>query len=102
METPRLQSFTEMTKTYERELVSSILRQTKREAVDEDFEKEANHLLIMNDEKVRSSFTSCRASIVGGHIASQSLCRSLLTLTVSLLRKRGLPGLNDRTKGALD
>jgi len=88
-ETPRLLSFLEMTKTYERELVANILRKNKREAVaEEDYEREANLVLLMKDEQVRSSFMSCRASIVGGNITSESLCRSLLTLTVSLLRRR--------------
>jgi hypothetical protein len=39
-----------MAKTYERELVTNILRKNKREAIDEDYEKEASMVLVMKDE----------------------------------------------------
>lgn len=92
-----------MTRKYERDLVANILRKNKREALsEEEYEREANLVLAMREEQVRASFSSCRASIVGGNIASESLCRSLLTLTVSLLRRRAQPNLNDRNKAALD
>ena len=103
-EEEKLLSFTEMTDKYERDLVSNILRKNKRDAVqtEEEYNKEANLLLMMKEDQIRQSFNSCKASIVGGNIASESLCRSMLTLYVSLKRRRAQTGLNDRTKSALD
>ncbi len=53
-----------MVTRYERELVTNILRKNERRFTsEEEYEQEANHLLMMNEEKIRSTFISCKASI---------------------------------------
>ena len=59
-------------------------------------------MLMISDDEIRKSMTSCKATIAQGNIESDSLGSALLKLFVCLKRKRAHPKINDRTKSALD
>jgi hypothetical protein len=59
-------------------------------------------MLAVTEDEIRKGFSSYRASITSGNISSEPLFKAMLKLYIQMRRKRSYPGLNDRSKQALD
>lgn len=92
-----------MIAAHEWNIVSYLLKKNNLKVRNEDeFKQQADLMLTMKEDEVKKSITSCKATMVQGNMTSESLSNALFKLFICLMRRKKLPGLNDRNKKALD
>jgi hypothetical protein len=88
---------------WEKDLLDTLLRRNNvKYTTDEEYTRSCDQMLAITEEEIKKEFNSFRASVVQGHIESESLRTALVRLYVKMRRRKRLAGISERMKRAYD
>ena len=88
---------------WEKDLLDTLLRRNNvKYTTDEEYTRSCDQMLAITEEEIKKEFNGFRASVVQGHIESESLRTALVRLYVKMRRRKRMVGISERMKRAYD